>query len=229
MLLVVLAPALVLVTVARLAVPLLDPLTAVGLLALAAAPGALALAPRAGALGGRRDTAGAFLLGTMVVWLGLVVTGAPGGSAALPGIQAFALGAGIAAGLPKVRDAVLGPIGWIGEGALVLLIGAALAAAPPVGAATQGSLLVSLGLAAAALALGTVVALAAAGIARRDRPSAVIGSGTRDAGVAIAMAVASGAGATTVPLVYAGLLAVGAVALAAGRRARQQPDQRSSR
>ena len=228
-LLVVLAPALVLVAAAQLAGPLLDPLAAVGLLALAAAPGALALAPQAGALGGRRDTTGAFLLGTMVVWLVLVVTGAPGGSAALPGIQAFALGAGIAAGLPKVRDAVLGPIGWIGDAALVVLLGAAVVAAPPVGLGTLGSSLVSLGLAAVALALGALVALAAARIARRDLPSAVIGSGTRDAGVAIAMAVASGAGATTVPLAYAGLLAIGTVALAVGRRARDRTHQRSPR
>jgi len=97
-LLVVLVPAIVLVVAARLAGSIVDPPTAIGMLALASAPGALALGPQAGTLGGRRDTAGAFLLGTMVVWVVLVVIGAPGGSAALPGIQSFALAAGVAAG-----------------------------------------------------------------------------------------------------------------------------------
>jgi len=72
--------------VGRLAAPLWGPPTAGGFLALAAAPAALALAPLAGDLGGRRDTAGAFLLGTVVVWVALVAIGAPGGDAALPGI-----------------------------------------------------------------------------------------------------------------------------------------------
>lgn len=218
-LLVVLAPALALVAAARLAGSVLDPATAIGLLALAAAPGALALAPRAGALGGRRDTAGAFSLGTVIVWLVLVVTGATGGSAVLPGIQAFALAAGVAAGLPKVRDAVLGPIGWIGDIALVVLLAAAVVGASSV---SFGVALTALVLAAGVLALGIAVAFGAAKIARRDVPSAAIGSGTRDAGVAVAMAVSSGAAATAVPLAYAGLVAAGAVALVVRRRARDR-------
>ena len=218
-LLVVLAPAILLVAAARLAGSVLDPATAIGMLALASAPGALVLAPQASALGGRRDTAGAFLLGTVVVWLVLVVTGAPGGSAALPGIQAFALAAGVAAGLPKVRDAVLGPIRWTGDVALVVLLAAAVAGAASV---SGGSALAAVGLAAAVLALGTLAASGAARIARRDPPSAVIGSGTRDAGVAVAMAVSGGAAATAVPLAYAGLVAAGAVALILRRRARDR-------
>ncbi|GAC1695055.1 MAG: hypothetical protein NVS9B6_00080 [Candidatus Limnocylindrales bacterium] len=221
-LLVVLAPALVLVAAARLAGPFLDPVTAMGLLALASAPAALALATRAGAVGGRRDTAGAFLLGTVVVWLVLVVTGAPGGSAALPGIQAFALAAGVAAGLPKVRDAVLAPIGWIGDAALLVLLGAGLAAAQQSAAVTLGSAFVDLGLAAGVLVLGTSVAAVAARIARRDQPSALIGSGTRDAGVAIAMSVAVGGGATMVALAYAGLLALALLAFAGVRKLRER-------
>lgn len=213
-LLVVLAPAFVLVVAARLAGTLLDPATAIGLLALAAAPGALALAPNAGALGGRRDTAGAFLLGTVIVWLVLVITGAPGGSTMLPGIQAFALAAGVAAGLPKVRDAVLRPLGWIGDVALLVLLAAAVAGASAI---SLGSALSALGLAAGVLALGVVAAAGAATIGRRDVPSAAIGSGTRDAGVAIAMAVSSGAAATAVPIAYAALIAAGAVALFARR------------
>jgi len=216
-LLVVLGPALLLVAAARLLGPVLDPATAFGMVALASAPAAQALVPRVGLLGGRRDAAGAFAAGTVGLWLVLVATGAPGGSAALPGIQAFGLTAGVAAGFPRVRDALLGPIGWLGDGALLLLLGAALAGAPAVVPASVGA-------AALLLLLG---ALAAAGLARavrRDPLSAVVGSGTRDAGVAIAMVVATAPAATGVPLAYAAVLAL-AAALAAlrARRAFDRP------
>ena len=214
-----LVPALALAVAARLAAPLLDPATAAGFLALAAAPATLALAPRAGALGGRRDTAGAFVLGTMVVWLVLMVTGAPGGAAALPGIQAFALAAAVAAGFPKVRDAVFGPLRWLGDGALLVLLGAAAISeigGPPVGlgAATV--------VATGVLMLGILAAATTARLARRDPRSALIGSGTRDAGVAVAMATVTVPGATGVPLLYAGVLAIGAAAVIATSRARDR-------
>ena len=217
-LLVVLLPAFVLAVAARLGGPLLDPAIATGVLALTAAPAALALAPRAGALGGRRDTAGAFLLGTLVVWLILVVTGAPGGTAALPGIQAFALAAAVAAAMPKVRDLLLRPIGWIGDAALLVLLGVAVRDAPPLGIAPVVA-------AGAVLALGTVAAGAAARIGGRDRPSAVIGSGTRDPGVAVALAAAAGGGATAVPLAYAAVLALASAAAWLRTRSR---DRRSA-
>ncbi len=214
-----LVPALALAVLARLAAPLLDPATAAGLLALAAAPAVLALAPRAGELGGRGDTAGAFVLGTMVVWLILVVTGAPGGAAALPGIQAFALTAAVAAGFPKVRDAFLGPLRWLGDGALLVLLGAA--AIGPIGGLRTG-LGAAAVVATGVLMLGILAAATAARLAKRDPRSAMIGSGTRDAGVAVAMASAMVPGATAVPLLYACVLAIAAAAVIATSRARDR-------
>lgn len=208
---VVLVPAVALVVAARLAPAFLDPATAAGILTLAAAPAALVLAPRAGELGGRRDTAGAFALGTVVVWVALVTTGTPGGSSALPGIQAFGLAAAVAAGLPKLRDAVLGPIRVSGNAALVVLLAAAALTAPAIGPATIGA-------AAATLALGVLAAAGTARLARRDPPSAMIGSGTRDAGVAVALATTTGPGAVGVPLVYAALLLLGVGLVAVSRR-----------
>ncbi|HUQ17437.1 MAG TPA: hypothetical protein VM070_06590, partial [Candidatus Saccharimonadales bacterium] len=114
---------------------------------------------------------------------------------------------------------------------LVVLLGAALGAALPAiapadppGSPPRG-LLISLALAAAALALGALAAAGAARLTRRDPASAAIGGGTRDGGVAVAMVLAGGAGATSVPLAYAGLLALVALACAVGRRRRQTPDR----
>lgn len=208
---VVLLPAVALVATARLAAAFLDPVIAAGILALAAAPAALILPPLAGSLGGRRDTAGAFALGTAVVWVALVTTGTPGGSAALSGIQAFASAAAVAAGLPKVRDAIGGPIRVAGDAALAVLLGAALFAGPAIGPAT-------IGVAAAALGLGLLAAAAVARLTRRDVRSAMIGSGTRDAGVGVALAAAAGPGAVGVPLVYAGLVLAGVALVALARR-----------
>jgi len=156
----------------------------------------------------------------VVVWVALVATGAPGGDAVLPGIQAFALAAAVAAGLPKVRDAILGPIRWIGDGAFLVLLLAALVGAPPIDVVTVGA-------AAGALVLGTSVAMAVARLTGRDPRSALIGSGTRDPGVAVALAAATGSGAVGVPLVYAGLLALGTAAVIARSRARGRPTPRS--
>ena len=216
-LLVVLAPALALVAAARLGAPLLDPATAGGLLALAAAPAALVLAPLAGDLGGRRDTAGALVVGTVVVWVALAATGSAGGGAALAGIQAFGLAAAAAAALPKLRDAILGPLRWLGDGALLLLLISALAGSPPIGVATVG-------VAVGTLVLGLLAAAAAARLTGRDPRSAMIGSGTRDAGVAIAISVGTaGPAAAGVPLVYAAGLAIGTAAAIARSRARARP------
>ncbi|MBI3521971.1 MAG: hypothetical protein HY071_02580 [Chloroflexi bacterium] len=197
-----------------------DERTRLGILALAASPAELAAPAFAGALGGRMETAGALLAGTLVASL-ISLFAVGGGGAAFAGygsIQsaaiAFLVAATIAGAAPMLRDRILPLLHRASDAALLALIVVAIVGA--LGALTLSSVAAAL----AVLVVGLGTAWLAAALYRRDVVATLAGAGTRDFAVAIAIA---GAASSAVPLVYGGLLAATAAIAIVVRRRRRQP------
>lgn len=172
-----------------------------GLIAVALAPALLSGPALAARLGGRIDRAGALLLGTIAAAfaLGLREGGGPATTAQAAAI-AFLIGAGITAAVPMLPGVARAGMGWLGEVAFVaiLMIGV-----------TRGGEIGSDALVAATVLL-VATTLTAAIVARSggvDLTSAVLGAGTRDPAVAVAIALAAG-GSAMVPLASAGVLTI---------------------
>ncbi len=199
-------------------VPLLGPSLGeadrAGLLAVAAAPALLSAPALATAMGGRMDRAGALLVGTIAASFVLSLTrGGPPGGAMQNAMLAFVVGAGVAAVVPMLPSVARTFVQRLGDVALVVLVVVAIAGGPSLGPAA----------AVAALALFVTTIGAAALVARvvgADVRSAIAGAGTRDPGVATALAVTiAGPSAGGIPLYSAALLLVlGAAFVAVNRR-----------
>ena len=191
----------------------LHPATAAGVVATLLAPGALLAPAVVTAAGGRRsDTAGALVLGTVIVAFGLVALRPGATTLALTAAQAFVVASLIAGAMPTLRDRLSVPLRWSGHVAAGAVIGPALAGGPLIDVT---SVLVACG----AAALTAVVAGLAARALRRDVFSALAAAGTRDPIVATALASSlGGPAATGVPLANAAILGIVAAALIIRRR-----------
>jgi hypothetical protein len=173
------------------------------LLALAPAP---LIAPRlARATGTREDMVGALAIGTVVLSLPVLMVATKGVAASVNmALFAFVFGAAIAGAVPTVRDALLP----VTEGARYLAIAVLLGAAAFAG--LVGFDPRALGIAVAALGIGTVAAALGARAFGGDPVAAAIGAGLRDPAVAAGLAIGAGlAGAGDVPLAYAVVVALG--------------------
>ncbi len=158
---------------------------------------------------------GALTLGTAIVSFALVALRPDTNGAALIGAQAFAGGALVANALPALRDRLLVPLRWVGDVALLVVLGVGFASAtlPGVGPA---SLVVTV-----ALIVPLSVAFSAAVALDRDRLSALVGVGSRDAVLAIPIGSSIyGPAAASLPLLYALVLFVGEAAALVRRRRR---------
>ncbi len=191
----------------------LEPANAVGLVALALAPGAFLAPALVSAAGGRRsDTAGALLLGTVILSFVLVATRPGAGPQALTAAQAFVIASLAAGAMPAVRDRLRVPLRWAGYVAALAVIVLAVASGAPIDAGTVVIALI-------ALAFTLVVTGAVALALRRDVFSAAASAGTRDPIIAIAIAWSTGGSeATAVPLINAAILGIVATALIIRRR-----------
>ena len=205
------APGLVLVPLLG---PSLGEADRAGLLAVAAAPALFSAPALATAMGGRKDRAGALLVGTIAAsfLLSLTRAGAAGG-AMQNAMLAFVVGAGVTSVVPMLPSVARTFVKRLGDLALVVLLAVAIAGGPSLGPAAA--------LAALALFITTIGAAAlVARIADVDVRSAIAGAGTRDPGVATALAVTmAGPGAGGIPLYSAALLVLlGAALVAVNRR-----------
>ena len=152
----------------------------------------------------RAETVGALLTGTVVLSFPLLLAAIPDlGPNVNVALFAFVIGTALAGSLPTLRDAVLPVIDGARYVALVIILGGAgLAALSLVD-------LRAVAVAALVLLVGTVTAAIGAILFGGSGLAAAIGAGTRDPAVAAALAMSTGlAGAGTVPLVYAALLAL---------------------
>lgn len=218
-LLVVAAPYALLVPLAIALGNAVDAPTRLGLLALAVAPAELAAPGIAGALRARIDTTGAYLAGTVVLSFALTfaLLGSSAPAAAGPARDAafaFVLGMAFGGALPAVRDRLLLALRRVGDLALLFLLFVAIS-----GAAAHISG-VAVALALLLLVAGAAAAVVAAGVGGGDQWAALPGSGTRDFAVAATIAGAAMPGAAAVPLVYGGLVFLGAALLVLLRRQR---------
>ena len=147
--------------------------------------------------GKRGDLAGALVLGTIVVTVVLLTARAIAPvEATTAGLEAFAVGAFVANGVPPLRDLVLMPLRIVGWVAFALVFVAALIESPAFDAtAVVAAVLV--------LLVGIAAAAAAAAITGRDRIASIGGAGLRDPAIACAVAyLGAGADAVPVTLVY---------------------------
>lgn len=192
--------------------PSLNDADRAGLTAVAIAPALLTAPALAGAIGGRMDRAGALLVGSIGVWLGLTLARGAGAAGAAQGAMLpFVVGAGIASAVPMLPDLLRTAVQRVGDAAFLVLAAVAVSGAGGLNA-TNGS---------AALVLFLAIAGTAAIVARIggvDIASALAGAGSRDPAVATALALALG-GVTAIPLCSGILLlAVSAVLAIRNRR-----------
>jgi hypothetical protein len=154
----------------------------------------------------REETVGALTIATIVLSLPILMAAVTGLAATVNmALFAFIFGAAIAGTIPTVRDAMLP----VFDGARYLAV-AILLAAPAIAGASLLDVR-AFALAGAVLMIGTLSAAIAAAAFRGDPLAAALGGGSRDPAVAAALAIGSGlAGAGTVPLAYAMLLALAA-------------------
>ena len=211
-LLVVVGPYALLAPLAVILGTAVDAPTRLGLLALAVAPAELAAPGIARAIGARIDTAGAYLAGTVVVSFALTFAflgpSAPLAiGAARDAAFAFLIGMTFGGALPTIRDRILTPLRRAGDLALLVLVAVAIAGAA---AHISGQ---SVALALLMLAGGATATVAAAALGGGDRWSALPGAGTRDFAVAATIVGSATPAAAAVPLVYGGLLFLGAALL----------------
>ncbi len=207
----ILVPAAAMGAVALLLQGRVDERVAAGAIALAVVPAPFIAPELIGRMRGRADTAGALLLGTVMV--SVLVIGSRGALAAgalFTATEAFAVPAMFANALPTIRDRVLVPLRVLGWIALVVIFAAALTTLlPPLFDRTasgteQLPTLTSLLVAAAIFVAGTASTAATARAAGGTVRAAIAGSGLRDPALAIVLAtIVSGPDAATVPLVYA--------------------------
>ena len=209
----VIAPYAVTVPLALVVSDRLDSSAAAGIVALVLAPGALFAPAIVSAAGGRRsDTAGALLLGTVVLSVVLVAIRPATSAAGLAAAQALLIGWLVAGAMPTVRDRVAVPLRWVGHLAALVVVAFAVTSRPAIDAST---VIVALGALTLTLFVAGVVAVAL----RRDGLSAAAAAGTRDPIVAIALAWATGgSAATAVPLASAAILGIVAAAVIVRRR-----------
>ena len=205
------APGLLLVALLG---PSLSEADRAGLVGVAIAPALLSAPALATAMGGRMDRAGALLVGTIAAAFILSLTsGGAAGGAMQGAMLGFVVGAGAASMVPMLPSVVRTFVKRLGDVALVVLLVVAIAGGPSLGPTAA--------LAALALFVTTIGAAALVGrIAGVDVRSAIAGAGTRDPGVATALAVTiAGPGAGGIPLYSAALLLVlGAAFVAVNRR-----------
>lgn len=209
----VIAPYAVSVPLAFAASERLGSTSGAGLIAFALAPGVLLASAFVTAAGGRRsDMAGALLLGTVIVSFVLVATRPGTTTVAVTAAQAFVVASLAAGALPTVRDRMLVPLRWAGRLAAAVVVGLAVASAPPI---DMSAVIVAF----AAVALVVAVAGVAALALRRDVLSALAAAGTRDPIVAVGLAWSMGGPeATGVPLVTAAILGIASALLLIRRR-----------
>jgi hypothetical protein len=184
-----------------------------GLTAVAFAPALLTAPALAAAIGGRMDRTGALVVGSIGMWLGLMLTRGPAAAAAAQGAMLpFILGAGVISVVPMLPQVVRTIAQRIGDAAFLVLLAIALSGAGALNAAN--------GLAALALfAAVTASAVIVARIGGVDLGSALAGAGSRDPAVATGLALALG-GSVAVPL-YSGILLLAGSAVLALRNRRK--------
>jgi hypothetical protein len=207
----ILVPAAAIGAVALLLQGRVDERVAVGAIALAVVPAPFIAPELIGRMRGRADTAGALLLGTLMV--SVLVIGSRGALAAgalFTATEAFAVPAMFANALPTMRDRALVPIRVLGWIALVAIFAGALATAlPPLFDRTGGGteplpILPSLLVAAAMFVAGTASTAVTARVVGGNITAAIGGAGLRDPALAVVLAtVIGGPGSTGVPLLYA--------------------------
>jgi len=175
-----------------------DPAVAV----LALSPSSLAGAAIARWIGAREETVAALMTGTIVLSFALLPAAVPALAVTMNmGLAALVVGVVVAGSFPQIRDGIL-PV-------LDPARYAALAAILTVTAITSISLVDgrSIALAGILLVAGALSAAIGAWVFGGDPLPAAIGGGTRDFGVAAAVAMLVGlAGGGAMPLAYAGLL-----------------------
>ncbi|HEX9496242.1 MAG TPA: hypothetical protein VGA38_10830 [Candidatus Limnocylindria bacterium] len=168
-----------------------------GLIAVALAPALLSGPALAARLGGRIDRAGALLLGTIVVAFALGLREGGGAASTVQAAAiAFVVGGGVTSAVPMLPAAARRGIQWLGELAFVAILA--------VGATRIDEIGPSLFATAALFGATVLTAAIAARIGGVDLTSALLGAGTRDPAVAVAIALAAG-GSTVVPVAYAAL------------------------
>jgi hypothetical protein len=184
-----------------------------GLTAVAVAPALLSGSALATAIGGRMDRTGALVVGSIGMWIVLMLTrGSDAAAAAQGAMLPFILGAAVTSVVPMLPELVRTIAQRIGDAAFLVLIAIAVSGA--------GGLNAENGL--AALALFAAVAGTAAIVARIggvDLASAFAGAGSRDPAVATGLAIALG-GSVAIPL-YAGILLLASSAVLALRNRRK--------
>jgi len=155
----------------------------------------------------RAETVGALLTGTIVLSFPLLMAAIPGlGPSVNIALFAFVIGTALAGSLPTLRDVLLPVFDGARYVAMAIILG---------GAALSAVSLVDLravGVAALVLLVGVLTAASGAILFGGNGIAAAIGAGTRDPAVAAALAMSAGlAGAGSVPLAYAALLALSLV------------------
>lgn len=183
----------------------------VGLIAVALAPALLSGPALAARLGGRMDRAGALLLGTVLaaVALGSREGGGVAATAQAAAI-AFVVGAGIASALPMLPSGARTALGWLGEVAFIAILAAGVTRSDEIGSSTL--------VATTVLFVATILtAVVVARIGGVGLTSAILGAGTRDPAIAVAIALAA-SGSTVAPLAWAVLLTVLLTAMALANR-----------
>jgi hypothetical protein len=144
------------------------------------------------------------MIGTIVLSLPILMAAVAGVATTVNmALFAFVFGAAIAGAIPTVRDAILP----VTDGARYVAVAVLLAAAAILGASLLDLRAFVLG--GAVLVIGALSAAIGAVAFRGDPLAAAIGGGSRDPAVAAALVIGSGfAGAGSVPLAYAALLAL---------------------
>lgn len=193
----VLVPAAAMGAVALALAGRVDRDVSAGALLLVAVPAPLAAPGLVGRMRGRADLAGALVLGSVLFSLAIgSVTGDLASGAAVAGLEAYAIGALVANGLPPLRDLVLVPLRWVGWAALAAVLLIAALSGPRIDAA---AIIAALAL----ISAGTVSAVAVALLTGRDLRAAIGGAGLRDPVLAIGLALATSPAALSVPVAYA--------------------------
>ena len=180
-----------------------DPVVAI----LALSPSPLIGPSLARFVAARAETVGALLTGTIVLSFPLLMAAIPGlGPSVNIALFAFVIGTALAGSLPTLRDVLLPVFDGARYVAMAIILG---------GAALSAVSLVDLravGVAALVLLVGVLTAASGAILFGGNGIAAAIGAGTRDPAVAAALAMSAGlAGAGSVPLAYAALLALSLV------------------
>jgi len=206
----ILVPAAAMGAVALLLQGRVDERVAAGAIALAVVPAPFIAPELIGRMRRRADTAGALLLGTVMV--SVLVMGSRGALAAgalFTATEAFAVPAMFANALPTLRDRVLVPLRVVGWIALVVIFAGALATLlPPLFDRTAAGteplpILPTLLGAAAMFVAGTASTAVAARVVGGNVTAAIAGSGLRDPALATVLAtIVGGPESTGVPLLY---------------------------